>query len=101
MNARCNHVSEKPALNTGGKNSVLITEAFLSYVESLTDLSRGKIGGLIPGRGILGTRGTIPPTHLNPSSGRQLPRTMTPKSLQYKTRIWAMMLKHFRLMAGH
>jgi hypothetical protein len=45
--------------------------------------------------------GSIPPTHLNPSSGRQLPRTMTPKSLQYKTRIWAMMLKHFRLMAGH
>src|SRR5215831_6365668 len=31
-------------LNTGGKNSVLITEAFLSYVESLTDVSRGETG---------------------------------------------------------
>src|SRR5262249_31953966 len=31
-------------LNTGGKNSVMITEAFLSYVESLTDVSRGETG---------------------------------------------------------
>ena len=48
-------------LNTGGKNSVLITEAFLSYVESLTDVSRGRIWGeLILGRGIIGTMGRIP-----------------------------------------
>jgi hypothetical protein len=39
----------------------------------------------------------IPPTHLHPSSGRCLPQAMMPKCLQYKIRIWVMMLKHVRI----
>jgi hypothetical protein len=39
----------------------------------------------------------IKPTHLNPSPGRCPPRAMMPKCLKYKIRIWAMMLKHFRI----
>ncbi len=37
-------------------------------------------------------------THLNLSSGRHLPRAMTPKCLTYTTRIWAMMLTHAALV---
>jgi hypothetical protein len=39
----------------------------------------------------------IPPAHLNPFSARRLPLAMMPKSLKYKTRIWAIMLKNFRI----
>ena len=61
----------------------------------------------IPGRGRLSTVNQptesrpplrwwgIPPTHLNPSEGHRLPPVMRPKSLKYKTRIWAIMLKKF------
>jgi hypothetical protein len=37
------------------------------------------------------------PTHLNCSSGRHLPLTLMPKSLTSKTRIEAIMRKHFRI----
>jgi hypothetical protein len=39
----------------------------------------------------------ISPTHLNPFSARCLPLAIMPKFLKYKTRIWAMMLKNFRI----
>jgi len=39
----------------------------------------------------------IPPTRLNLSLGRHLRRAMLPKFSTYKIRIWAIMLKHFRI----
>jgi hypothetical protein len=39
----------------------------------------------------------ISPTHLNPCPGCCLPWAMMPKSLTYKTRIWAIMLKNFHI----
>ena len=39
----------------------------------------------------------IPPTHLYLSSGRHLPLTIMPKFSTQKIRIWAIMLKNFRI----
>jgi hypothetical protein len=39
----------------------------------------------------------VKPTHLNPSSGRCLPRAMMPKFSAYKSCIWAIMLEIFHI----
>jgi hypothetical protein len=39
----------------------------------------------------------IPPTHRSLFSGRHLRRAMLPKFSTHKTRVWAMMRKHFPL----
>ena len=39
----------------------------------------------------------VPPTHRNPSSGRGLPRAVMPECLTYQIRLWAIMLKDFRI----